>query len=63
MIADGGESTLGLESTIGLIVQDPIILRPGSITKTMLENVIGNIEYDAALRRSINENIVAGAQE
>lgn len=63
MIVDGGESTLGLESTIvDLSGQDPIILRPGSITKTMLENVIGNIEYDAeVLRRSINENIVAKA--
>lgn len=59
MIIDGGKTTLGLESTIvDLSTKEPIILRPGCITKTMLENVIGNIEYDkAVLKRSIEEDI------
>lgn len=63
MIIDGGEATLGLESTIvDLSGDQPIILRPGCITKTMLENVIGNVEYDiAVLRKTINENIVPKA--
>jgi L-threonylcarbamoyladenylate synthase len=50
MIIDGGKATLGLESTIvDLSGKTPIILRPGCITKKMLENVIGNVEYDPAI--------------
>lgn len=50
MIIDGGKSTLGLESTIiDLSSNDAIILRPGCITKAMLENIIGNVEYDKAI--------------
>lgn len=59
MIIDGGKSTLGLESTIvDLSSNEPIILRPGCITKAMLENVIGNIEYDRAIiGKSMDEDI------
>jgi L-threonylcarbamoyladenylate synthase len=50
MIIDGGHATLGLESTIVDLSGDkPMILRPGCITKTMLYNVIGAIEYDPAI--------------
>lgn len=50
IIIDGGKSTLGLESTIvDLSTNKPIILRPGCITKTMLENVIGEVGYDKAV--------------
>ncbi len=50
MIIDGGKATLGLESTIvDLSGQEPMILRPGCITKTMIENVIGKIDYDPAI--------------
>ncbi|NLO08592.1 MAG: threonylcarbamoyl-AMP synthase [Clostridiales bacterium] len=50
MIIDGGKSTLGLESTIvDLSSEEPIILRPGCITKAMIENVIGNVKYDKAV--------------
>jgi|BioPla2DNA2_1021312.scaffolds.fasta_scaffold01024_25 L-threonylcarbamoyladenylate synthase len=50
MIIDGGKSTLGLESTIiDLTSTIPMILRPGCITKTMLENVIGDVRYDKAI--------------
>jgi L-threonylcarbamoyladenylate synthase len=53
MIIDGGKSTLGLESTIvDLSVDEPLILRPGCITKTMLENVIGHVRYDQAVIKS-----------
>lgn len=59
MIIDGGKATLGLESTIvDLTVETPMILRPGCITKSMLENVIGKVEYDKSiLKMSIDENI------
>ncbi len=50
MIIDGGKATLGLESTIvDLTGKTPMILRPGCITKEMLQNVIGEIEYDPAI--------------
>lgn len=50
MIIDGGSATLGLESTIvDLSEGTPMILRPGFITKDMLENVIGPVQYDPAI--------------
>lgn len=50
MIIDGGMATLGLESTIvDLSGEKPMILRPGCITKQMLSNVIGTIDYDPAI--------------
>ncbi len=50
MIIDGGNATLGLESTIvDLTGEAPVILRPGCITKKMLENVIGTVEVDPAI--------------
>lgn len=63
MIIDGGKSTLGLESTIiDLTGEVATILRPGCISKNMIENVIGKIEYDkAVLTKKIDENIVAKA--
>lgn len=45
MIVDGGPCDIGLESTIvDLTTEVPTILRPGSITKNMLEEVIGRVE-------------------
>lgn len=63
MIIDGGKATLGLESTIVDLSGDtPLILRPGCITKTMLENIIGTIDYDPAiLNRNPDENLVPKA--
>lgn len=63
MIIDGGKATLGLESTIvDLSANKPMILRPGSITKTMLENVIGDIEYDrAVLSKTVEKDIIPKA--
>lgn len=50
MIVDGGEVGIGLESTIiDLTVTPPQILRPGYITKEMLEDVLGEVETDKAL--------------
>lgn len=63
MIIDGGKTTLGLESTIvDLSGDSPVILRPGCITKEMLCNVIGAIEYDPAiLGKNTGINLVAKA--
>lgn len=42
MILDGGQGEIGLESTIvDLTGEEPIILRPGYITKEMLEKALG----------------------
>lgn len=50
VIVDGGEVGIGLESTIiDLTVTPPQILRPGYITKEMLEAVLGQVETDKAL--------------
>ena len=49
MIVDGGPVGIGLESTIvDLTVSPPQILRPGYITKAMLEEVLGCVEEDPA---------------
>jgi L-threonylcarbamoyladenylate synthase len=63
MIIDGGQATLGLESTIvDLSGNDPMILRPGCITKAMLENVIGEIDYDpVVLQKAPNLELVPKA--
>jgi len=50
MIIDGGSGYIGLESTIvDLSDEVPMILRPGCITKEMLEEVIGTVEVDKAI--------------
>ncbi len=50
MIIDGGKAALGLESTIiDLTGEEPMILRPGCITKEMIENVLGLIQYDPVI--------------
>lgn len=50
MILDGGEVGIGIESTIVDLTGDvPTILRPGYITKTMLEQIIGAVAIDRAL--------------
>lgn len=50
MILDGGAVGIGIESTIVDLTGDvPTILRPGFITKAMLENIIGPVQIDKAI--------------
>lgn len=50
MILDSGAACIGLESTIiDLTEQKPVILRPGYITKEMLDEVLGNVETDVTV--------------
>jgi len=50
MILDGGESAIGLESTIvDMTAEPPRILRPGYITREMLENVLGKVDIDVTI--------------
>ena len=50
MILDGGQVGIGIESTIvDLTSGHPMILRPGYITKEMLEQVLGPVTIDSAI--------------
>lgn len=50
MILDGGEVGIGLESTIvDLTGPEPMILRPGYVTKEMLETVLGSVDVDKTI--------------
>lgn len=50
MILDGGTVEIGLESTIlDISVTPPMILRPGAVTKEMLEELLGEVTVDNAL--------------
>ena len=52
MIIDGGEVGIGIESTIVDLSGDiPMILRPGYVTRDMLERVIGTVETDPTLMK------------
>lgn len=52
MIIDGGEVGIGIESTIVDLSGDiPMILRPGYVTRDMLERVIGSVETDPTLMK------------
>lgn len=49
-IIDGGDCAVGVESTvITLCTEKPRLLRPGGITVSMLEEVLGEIEVDPAV--------------
>lgn len=53
MIIDGGDVEIGLESTIvDMTVEEPMILRPGYITKERLEEVLETVEEDCTLMRA-----------
>ena len=50
MILDGGAVGIGIESTIVDLTEGvPTILRPGFITKEMLEEVVGEVQIDKGL--------------
>ena len=62
MIIDGGNAEFGLESTIIDVSEEiPTLLRPGAITKEMIENVIGQIEIDPTILTKPSQNLVPKA--
>jgi L-threonylcarbamoyladenylate synthase len=63
MILDGGEVQIGIESTIVDVTSEiPVILRPGFITKEMLEAEIGEVICDPAiLAEKPDKNLVPKA--
>lgn len=57
MIIDGGSVGIGIESTIVDVTEDiPMILRPGYISKKMLEDIVGKVEMDKAILGPMTED-------
>ncbi|MCI5714816.1 MAG: threonylcarbamoyl-AMP synthase [Firmicutes bacterium] len=58
LIIDGGECDAGVESTvISTLTDTPIILRPGVITKEMIENVLGKkVEIAKAVTEGVKKD-------
>ncbi len=55
-IIDGGESSVGVESTVITLAENPPrLLRPGGITVEQIEEVIGKIEIDSAVLNRLED--------
>lgn len=62
LIIDGGESNVGVESTvITLATEVPTLLRPGGITVEELEAVIGKINIDKGVTEMLEHNAVVAS--
>lgn len=56
-ILDGGQTQVGLESTVIRVEEDSIlILRPGKITKEQLEKVAKEVKIDKHVLQEVNSN-------
>lgn len=56
MIVDGGNSEVGVESTvITLVTNPPRVLRPGGITVEQLKSVIGDVDVDDAVIHQLKD--------
>ncbi|BCJ87664.1 L-threonylcarbamoyladenylate synthase [Effusibacillus dendaii] len=50
-VVDGGTTGIGVESTVlDVTVNPPMILRPGGVTREMLQQAIGQVQEDPSLR-------------
>lgn len=59
VIIDGGACQFGVESTVLSLVGTPTILRPGAITREMLEAVIGPVELAPSILSPLKEGETA----
>ena len=56
-ILDGGESDIGLESTVVRVIDNEVrILRPGKITKEDIEKVVNNVEIDKNIMGQLEQD-------
>ena len=56
MIIDGGESEVGLESTVLDVRTLPVkVLRPGGVTPRMIADVVGEVEVDGSVMRPLKQ--------
>lgn len=61
-VIDGGECSVGVESTVITLVTDPPrLLRPGGVTPEMIESVIGEIEIDDAVYNKLEDGAKAAS--
>lgn len=61
-VIDGGDCEYGLESTVITLATDvPTILRPGAVTKEMIEAVIGTTEVSRAVLEGMKNDEVAAS--
>ena len=62
LIIDGGESKVGLESTVISMAGDvPVLLRPGGITVSEIESVIGKIVVDNGVTHMLADDAVVSS--
>ena len=55
LILDGGPCQFGVESTVVSVGAQPMILRPGAVTKGMLEAVVGPVRLHKSLLSPLGE--------
>lgn len=61
-IIDGGDCAFGVESTvITLATETPTILRPGAVTREMIEEVIGRVDVARAVLEGMKNDEVAAS--
>ncbi len=54
LIIDGGESDVGVESTvISMVTDPPLLLRPGGVTVEQIRQTIGEIDIDPSVEHNI----------
>ncbi len=59
-IVDGGNCEIGLESTVvDVSVDPPCILRPGAVTKEMLEEAVGEVTADNSILEPLKDGTQA----
>lgn len=61
LILDGGPCRYGVESTVLSLVGEPTILRPGAVTREMLEAMIGPVRLAPSILNPLKEGEVAAS--
>jgi L-threonylcarbamoyladenylate synthase len=61
LILDGGPCRYGVESTVLSLIGEPTILRPGAVTREMLEAVIGPVRLAPSILSPLGEREVAAS--
>lgn len=61
LILDGGDCRYGVESTVLTLVGEPTILRPGAVTREMLEAVIGPVKLADSILKPLGAREVAAS--
>lgn len=60
-IIDGGDCRVGVESTVLSLVGTPTVLRPGGVTREMLESVIGHVDIAHAVLNPLKNGETAAS--